>query len=220
MNAEKKETYPLSWPTDWPRTRPQDQRSMKTWARTANQYREELAKELDRRKAPIAVISTNVPINVRGLMTPGVEPRDVGVAIYFSMPAKEDFRWQDALQLRDPVPTEEQINAAYRKLAAQYHPDRVGGGDREMFLNLSQHRDHALRWVNRASAPPEHAIACDTFKTVTWNLAAITFTLKAMRQIDRCGTSAMLERAFKGFLALAADAGPSVDWSERREKTS
>jgi hypothetical protein len=210
VTAEKKEAYPLHWPQDWPRTRPQDQRAMKPWKRTANQYREELAKELDRRKTPVAIISSNVPLNVRGVMTAGIEPRDVGVAIYFSMPTKEDFRWQDALQLQNiVVPTEDQVNTAYRKLAAQYHPDRLGGGDREMFLALSQHRDNALRWINRATAPPEHAIACDTFKTVTWNLAAIAFTLKAMRQIDRCGTSSMLERAFKGFLALASDAGPS-----------
>lgn len=210
MQAEKRESFPLSWPADWPRTRPQDQRPMASWKRTANQYREELAKELDRVKAPVAIISTNVPINVRGLMTHGVEPRDVGVAIYFSKPAKEDYRWQDALKLHDVAPTEDQVNAAYRKLAAQYHPDRLGGGDREMFLALTQHRDNAIRWINRATAPPEHAIACDTFREVRLNLAAIAFTLKAMRQIERCGTSSMLERAFKGFLALASDAGPTA----------
>lgn len=225
MTAEKKESYPLSWPTDQPRTRPQDQRTMPSWKRTANQYREELAKELDRRKATVAVISSQVPLNVRGQMTLGIEPRDVGVAIYFSMPTKEDFRWQDALQLQNVVvPTEDQVNAAFRKLAAQYHPDRPGGGDREMFLALSQHRDNAIRWINRATAPPEHVIACDLFKEVRLNMAAIAYTLKAMRQIDRCGTSRLLERAFKGFLALASDAGPSagpnVDWSERREKSS
>jgi hypothetical protein len=49
-------------------------------------------------------------------------------------------------------------------------------------------------------------IACDTFKEVRLNLAAIAFTLKAMRQIDRCGTSSVLERSFKSFLALAAGA--------------
>jgi hypothetical protein len=185
---------------------------MPSWKRTTNQYREELAKELDRRKATAAVISTNVPMNVRGgLETKGLEPRDVGVAIYFSMPKKEDFRWQDALQLQNVVvPTEDQVNAQFRKLAAQYHPDRPGGGDREMFLALSQHRDNAMRWINRAAAPPEHVIACDLFKEVRLNMAAIAFTLKAMRQIDRCGTSRLLERAFKGFLALASDAGPSA----------
>lgn len=210
MATEKKEAYPLVWPSDWPRTRPQDQRTMASWKRNANQYREELAKELERRKAPVAIISTNVPLNMRGQMAHGIEPRDVGVAIYFSMPKKEDFRWQDALGIHSPAPTDDEINAAFRKLVAQYHPDRPGGGDREMFLAATQHRDNALAWAHRLTAEPEHAIACDTFREVRLNLAAIAFTLKAMRQIDRCGTSAMLERAFKGFLALAAGS-PETD---------
>ena len=208
MSAEKKEAYPLHWPEDWPRTRPQDQRPMASWKRTANDYREELAKELDRVKATVAVISTNVPLTVRGQMQRGLEPRDVGVAIYFSKPQKEDFRWQDALSLHDPAPTEDQINAAYRRAAAQHHPDR--GGDVEMFRALTLHRDNALRWATRDSASPDLVIACDLFREVRLNLAAIAFTLKAIRQIERCGTSSLLERSFKGFMALAAEAGPSA----------
>ena len=211
MATDKKEAHPLSWPEDWPRTRPQDQRPMASWKRTANEYREELAKELDRIKAPVAVISTNVPLTVRGQMTRGVEPLDVGVAIYFSKPAKDDFRWQDALGIHDPAPTEEQINAAYRRLAAQHHPDR--GGDIEMFRSLTRHRDHAIRWATRDTAAPDLVIACDLFREVRLNLAAIAFTLKAIRQIERCGTSSLLERSFKGFMALAADAGPSAGGS-------
>lgn len=181
---------------------------MASWKQTANQYREVLAKELDRIKATVAVISTNVPLTVRGSMTAGVEPRDVGVAIYFTKPGKEDFRWQDALGLHTPAPTDEQINDAYRRLAAKHHPDR--GGDIEMFRSLTNHRDAALRWANRATAQPDHVIACDLYREVRLNLAAIAFTLKALRQIERCGTSSVLERSFKGFMALASDAGPSV----------
>lgn len=211
MTAEKKEAFPLSWPSDWPRTRLADQRTIASWKRSANDYREELAKELDRRKAPIAIISTNVPLSVRGQMvaaaTAGV--RDVGVAIYFSMPMKEDFSWQDGLKIDSPAPTDDEINTAFKRLAAQYHPDKPGGGDREMFLALTRHRDNAFRWAHRMKAEPQHVIACDTFKEVRWNLAAIAFTLKYLRQIDRCGTSAVLERSFKSFLALAA-AGDDV----------
>lgn len=181
---------------------------MASWKRTANQYREELATELDRVKATVAVISTNVQLTVRGHLTPGLEPRDVGVAIYFSKPIKEDFRWQDALSIHDPAPTEEQIATAYRRLAAKHHPD--AGGDLEMFRSLTQHRDNAIAWATRATRPPDHVIACDLFKEVRLNMAAIAFTLKALRQIDRCGTSALLERSFKGFMALAADAGPDA----------
>lgn len=209
ISAEKKEVFPLSWPSDWPRTRPQDQKSMAAWKRTANDYREDLAKEMDRIHAPIAIISTNVPLTVRGTFERGIEPRDVGVAIYFSQPTKEEFRWQDALSLHTPAPTEEEIQAAYRRLAARHHPDK--GGDIEMFRALTQHRDHALRWATRATATPDEVIACDLFREVRLNLAGIAFTLKALRQIARCGTSPILARAFTGFMALAADAGPDAE---------
>jgi hypothetical protein len=101
---------------------------MASWKRSANDYREELAKELDRRKAPIAIISTNVPLSVRGQMVAGAVAgvRDVGVAIYFSMPMKEDFSWQDGLGITSPAPTDDEINSAFRRLAAQYHPDKPG----------------------------------------------------------------------------------------------
>lgn len=212
MVAEKKEAFPLSWPSDWPRTRLADQRTMGSWKLSADKYRQDLAKELDRRKAPVAVISTNVPLSVRGQMIASATAniRDVGVAIYFSLPMKEDFSWQDGLAIQSPAPTDDEINSAFRKLAAQYHPDKPGGGDREMFLALSRHRDNAMKWAHRLSAEPQYVIACDTFKEVRLNLAAIAFTLKAMRQIDRCGTSAVLERSFKSFLALAAGDGVTV----------
>lgn len=38
MIAEKKESHPLSWPEDWPRTHPRDQRNMASWKRTSNQW--------------------------------------------------------------------------------------------------------------------------------------------------------------------------------------
>lgn len=203
MTTEKKEAYPLAWPADWPRTRPQDQRSMASWKRTANHYRDALVTELERMGSPAAVISCNIPLNMRGAMTPGIEPRDVGVAVYFSRRIKEDFAWQDALGLHAPDPTEQQVNDAYRKLAARYHPDQ--GGDVELFRAVTRHRDNALRWINRRTEQNfDYAIACDQFREVRLNMAAITLTIKAIRQIERCGTSSLLERAFKGFAALTA----------------
>lgn len=203
MKTEKKESYPLAWPADWPRTRPQDQRPMASWKRTANQYREGLASELERMGSPSAVISSNVPLNLRGILTPGVEPRDVGVAVYFSRKIKEDFSWQDALNLHDPAPTEAQVNDAYRRLAALYHPDQ--GGDVELFRAATRHRDNAIRWINRKTEQNfEYVIACDQFREIRLNMAAIVMTIKAIRQIERCGTSSLLERAFKGFTALTA----------------
>lgn len=209
MTVTTKEAYPLSWPDGWPRVRPQDRKKMASWKRTANQYREDLMTELERMGSPAFVISSNVPLNVRGSMTPGVEPLDVGVAVYFAREMKDDFTWQDALGIHEPAPTEDQINAAYRRLVAPYHPDR--GGDVTMFKALTTHRDNALRWVRQqATKNFDYVIACDQFREVRLNLCAIAMTIKAIRQIERCGTSSLLERAFKGFSALPEQAGPSM----------
>lgn len=210
MTASVKEAHPLSWPDGWVRTRPQDQKPMGSWKKTANQYREALMTELERMGAPSFVISSNVPITARGSMTPGIEPRDVGVAVYFSRAAKEDFAWQDALGITSPYPSEDEINTAYRRLAAQYHPDR--GGDIAMFQAVTKHRDNALRWLRQKSGQEfGFVIACDQFREVRLNMAAIVMTIKAIRQIERCGTSSLLERAFKGFSALPEQAGASSD---------
>lgn len=205
----KKEAFPLSWPDEWPRTRPQDRKPMASWKRTANQYRDALATELTRMECPSAVISSNVPLNLRGAMTPGVEPLDVGVAVYFSRKIKEDFSWQDALGLHNPAPTEAQVQEAFRRLAQIHHPDR--GGDVAMFQSVTKHRDNALRWINRTTNQNfDYVIACDQFKEVRLNMAAIVMTIKAIRQIERCGTSSLLERAFKGFSALPEHAGATA----------
>lgn len=209
MVTEKKEAHPLAWPDGWPRTRPQDRRKMASWKRTATQYRDALEAELDRMGSPASVISTNVPINMRGNLTPGLEPLDVGVAVYFGRKIEQDFAWQDALNLHDPAPTEQQVTDAYRRLAQMYHPDR--GGDVAMFQAVTKHRDNALRWVNRKSEQRfDYVIACDQFNEVRLNMAAIVMTIKAIRQIERCGTSSLLERAFKGFSALPENAGASA----------
>jgi hypothetical protein len=210
MIAVPREMYPLSWPTDYTRTRPQDQRHMGSWKRTANQYREALVKELTRMECPSFVISSNVPLTQRGgLETKGVEPLDVGVAVWFKRKHEEDFRWQDALDIHDPAPTEAQVLEAFRRLAAFHHPDK--GGDKEMFLAVTKHRDNALRWINRKTDQNfDYVIASDTFREVRLNMAAIVASIKAIRQLERCGTSSMLERAFKGFAALPAQGQSSV----------
>lgn len=211
MRTEKKESYPLAWPDEnWPRTRIQDRRSNPAWKRTANQYRDALATEMERMKAPSFVISSNVPLSGRGQMQPGIEPADVGVAVWFSRPLKEDYSWQDALTIHHPGPTEEMVQDAFRRLSLQYHPDR--GGDIEMFRALVRHRDNALAWIRRKQGLVfDHVIACDSFKEVRLNIAAITGTIKAIRTIERNGTSALLERAFKGFQALPEHASPSPE---------
>lgn len=207
MPNEKKEAHPLHWPAGWPRTRPQDQRAMSSWKKNANHYRDSLATELERMGSPSSLISSNVPLNLRGAMTPGVEPRDVGVAVYFSRKIKEDFSWQDALSITNPYPTEQEIQDAFRRLAQKYHPD-VAGGDVAMFQAVTKHRDNALRFVRRTTDQNfDYVIACDQFKEVRLNMAAIVMTIRAIRQIERCGTSSLLERAFRGFSAIPETTG-------------
>lgn len=201
MPTVNRESYPLQWPEGWTRTRPQDRRAMNAWKRTSTQYRDEIVKELARIDAPSFVISSNVPLTARDTMTRGLEPLDVGVAIYFSRKVKEDFAWQDALNIHDPAPSEEQVQNAFRRLAALHHPDK--GGDITMFQAAVKHRDNALRWINRKlDSNFDYVIANDQFREVRLNMAAISMSLKALRQLDRCGSTGLLERAFRGFSAL------------------
>ena len=188
MTAEKKEAFPLSWPTDWPRTRPQDRRAMAAWRRTATQYRDALATELERIQSPLSVISTNVPLSMRGAMTSGVEPLDVGVAVYFSRKIKEDFAWQDALGIHDPAPTEQQIQEAFRRLAQQYHPDR--GGDVAMFQAVTKlTMKMTTRPFRTIGRPISHSVR-------QWPAPSIFAA-----SIISCGTSWNIERMMRTLIA-------------------
>jgi hypothetical protein len=50
-------------------------------------------------------------------------------------------------------------------------------------------------------------ISVDAFKEQRWNLNAIRLTIAAMRQIERCGSPMMMERAFRGFNKALITAG-------------
>ena len=204
--ATKQEAYPLTWPEGWIRTRIQDRKAQPAWMKSARDCRELLIRELERMGVETVVLSTNVPLNMRGDLTAGIEPLDPGVAVYFSRKMKEDYTWQDILGIHDPAPSIEQIEVSYRELAKKYHPD--SGGDPEMFQTLVKARDHAKAWVNRkTSTAYDYVIACDLFKEVRLNINAIRLTIAAIRQIERCGASSLLERAFKGFKALTSGTG-------------
>lgn len=195
-----KETYPLSWPDGWIRTRIQDRKANSQWKKNANEARDGLIKELERMGVESMLISTNIPTKFSGALQ-SVEPRDPGVAVYFSRKLKEDFSWQDILGINDPAPTLERIDQVYRDKARQHHPD--SGGDIETFKMITAARDRAREWVNqRENQEHQYVIACDTFREVRWNITAIRLTIAAIRQMERCGTSSLLERAFKGFEAI------------------
>lgn len=189
-----KEAYPLIWPQGWPRTRVKDREERKAWKKTERQTMEALDLELKRFGVLSAAVTRKDPNDIRG-------PDDPSVSVYFSRKHEDDFSWQDALGIHNPAPTLDEIDTAYRRLVAQHHPDR--GGDVEIFHALTTHRKNAVAYVSRLSGlAHEHVIACDKFKESRWNINAIRLTIHSLRQIERDGTSALLEQAMKGFAQL------------------
>ena len=196
-----KEAYPLAWPQGWPRTRPQDQLGNKQWKLILPKCQEMLVKELERMGVSSMVLSTNIPVGLRGQLISGTAVRDPGVAIYFSLKQKVDFSWQEVLKIDNPYPTREEIEAAYRPLAVKFHPDH--GGDLESFKLVSQAKAKAIAWSEqREKQEHQHVIACDKWNEVRLNINAIRLALAAMRSVERSGVTGILERVFKGFEAL------------------
>ena len=62
----------------------------------------------------------------------------------------------------------------------------------------------AVYWERNGK--PE-VIACDSWATVGENIRAIGQAVDALRQLERCGASEILNRAFTGFSALPAASG-------------
>ena len=54
--------------------------------------------------------------------------------------------------------------------------------------------------------------ACDKFRQVWENMVSIKKTIEAIRGIERWGASDMMERAFKGFVALEYSEGSVQPW--------
>lgn len=204
-----REKYPLAWPAGWPRTRIQDRESRNAWKFNEAKSLEVLGLELKR----FGVLSWTV---TRKDPRDPVGAPDPSVAVYISRPREEDFSWQTALGIDNPAPTLDEINSAFRRLAAQHHPDRVAqgsGGDAEIFYALDTHRKNAIAYVNRLIGNQhDYCIACDKFKEARWNVNAIRMTIHSLRQMERDGTSRLLERALEGFRAAlpgGADASAS-----------
>ena len=198
--------YPLCWPVGWPRTSLRDQKANAAWKRSTTAYQAEVRDELKRMRAPQFVVSTNVrDTGGAGFSDAAARAaRDPGVAVYFDRPVVEDFKWMNTLMLVG-VPTEGEIDDAWKRLALPHHPDR--GGDLAVFQALTEARDRGRKWVRRQDAPPALVIACDTFTEVRLNLCALALSLKAIRQLERCGTSQLLERTFQGLQTLLPATG-------------
>jgi len=217
-----KEAYPLQWPDGWVRTRATQRRPNNTWKKTFGIYRDELIAEVERLKATSLVLSTNVPLNLRGLPREGFNPPDPGVAVYFGRTVRQDRTWYDVLNLvnvPEVAPTDQEtrdrvlqlIDKQFRSLSKKYHPDAPGGGDLLLFRELVKARDTGKDFYNGIRrAEHEYVLACDLFNEVRLNMHAIALTIEAMRQIERCGASSMLERAFRGFIAALPAMGDTA----------
>lgn len=197
-----KESYPLQWPEGWPRTLLKDRESRTAWKKSQHQALDILEDELRRFGVLSATVTLKDPQDIRTAPDPSL-------AVHFSRKRDDDFSWQGALGISNPAPTIEEIESAFRKLAAKHHPDR--GGDIETFHALSVHKKNALAYVNRLSgASYDYVIACDKFKETRWNITAICHTIHSLRQMERDGTSRLLERAMQGFAALPQEASSVV----------
>jgi hypothetical protein len=190
-----KETYPLQWPDGWPRTFLGDREERKGWKKTERQAIADLELELKRFDVVSSVLTRKDPNEIRGAADPSV-------AAYFSRKAKsEDFSWQRVLQITNPSPTVEEIETAYRRLVSPYHPDR--GGDAEVFRALTKHKEAAIAYAKRLSgATHDHVIAADKYTEARWNIFAISNTVYSFRQMERDGTSVLLDRTLQGFKVL------------------
>lgn len=190
-----KEATPLKWPGNWPRVLPENQKGHSSWKKPQSFYLDQLELELKR----MGTISSVVTSNGRG-------SRDSGVAVWFSRTKKEDFSWRETLNLHIAYPTLDDVGRAYRPLAAKYHTEG-SSSDIEMFLKVTKARDSANAWVNRREGNNfDMAIACDTFDEARLNVAALWQSIKHIRGLERCGTSALMEKTFEGFAQLTEGA--------------
>jgi hypothetical protein len=191
-----KETYPLQWPQGQPRTALKDRESRARWKKPERQAVEQLDVELKRFGVLAATVTRKDPSDIRTAPDPSI-------ALYFSRPRDEDHGWQHALQISNPAPTIEEVNQAFRKLSTKHHPDSIAqgsGGDLEIFHALSRHKENALAFVNRISgAAHDYCIPCDKFTEARWNILAIAHTIHSFRQMERDGTSGILEQSMEGF---------------------
>lgn len=187
-----KETSPLKWPSGWPRVMPEHRQEQKQWKKPQGFYVDQLELELRR----LGAIQSGLTMNERG-------NRDTGVAVWFSRKREEDFSWRDTLGITVAYPAISDVESAYRKLAAKYHTDNIDTGDLEVWLKIQKARVTAREWVNRQEGNVfDYSIGADTFKEQRLNIAALANSLRHIRGLERCGTSAIMEKTIEGYKAL------------------
>jgi hypothetical protein len=202
MTMEGTIESPLRWAEGWPRTRFQDRESRTAWKKNFTESVTSLVKELKLLGATSYLITRNSDQS----------SEDSGVAVYFSLKPVNDYAWQEALGFIGEVPTIQQIDRAYMEKVRKIHPDGPTP-DTVLFHELTKHRDRARAWAKgERTVEHEKVMAIDAFKEQRWNVNAIRLTIYALRQIERCGSAVLMDRAFRGFSKqIAVTAGGSSD---------
>lgn len=195
---EVKTESPLRWPDGYPRTLIDHREDRKAWKKHVAEYQKAIAGELDKMKVTAAVLTCSD------------NPRDPGIALWYSLESFDDTSWQIGLNISNPVPTVDEINSAYKSLALKHHPDR--GGDIEVFKKLSAHKEAALAYVLGNAAPKlESCIPMDVFISVKQNMAGLRLFLSYLRGMERLGGPAVvrriMERTFRTALTAHATGG-------------
>jgi hypothetical protein len=186
MKVEVHTESPLRWPKGWPRTLIDNRESKAVWKKPFIHYRDAVVHELSLMKVSSVTITYNNQENAS---------RDPGVAVWFSIQAIQDWSWQSGLQIDSPVPSLEEIDDAYKRLARKHHPDAVAngsGGDVQQYNKLSDYRKKARAWVlGEDKTQHGNCIPMDRFREARLNLAGIRAALAHFRGLERLGMPAM-----------------------------
>ncbi len=123
----------------------------------------------------------------------------------------ENWPRTEAYKIKRAQFKDRSVFTARRELEHEVH--RFGGQELIISSNLELKLDGTPRsgqkqpadrgvavYFTRRNEPM--ALACDVYSTVEDNLWALVRTLDALRQIERDGSPALINRAFKGFAAL------------------
>ena len=96
------ESFPLCWPDNWPRTKP-DRRIRSQFKRTTEKVRRFLFRQIELLGGSKLIISTDVPTRLDGnFYASATEPRDPGVAVYFEYEKKQmSFACDQYLTVRE-----------------------------------------------------------------------------------------------------------------------
>lgn len=87
MSERPQECYPLTWPAGWPRT-PTWKRGPSPFKTTPDKAHRELMEELQRLGARKVLLSSNLKLRQDGAPYAN-QPRDEGIAVYFTRKGKE-----------------------------------------------------------------------------------------------------------------------------------